>query len=112
MKNPKELLEGCPTHDKVTIKVKGYRQFVADEVKLRWIALKVAKGELNPKDLTITENDGTTLGIEHSGRLTRILNSNIYCAAPHLNLELTRIERAKFKENPPEWYKKIKAMNC
>ena len=102
MKNPKELLEGCPTHDKVTIKVKGYRPFVADEVKLRWIALKVAKGELNAEEVTITENNGTTLGIEPSGRITRILSSNIYSAAPALHLELIRIERAKFKENPPE----------
>ncbi len=95
MRNPKELLEGCPKHAKVTIKVKGYRPFVADEIKLRWIALKVAKGELNPNDITITEPNGTTLGIQPNGRLTRGLSSNIYCAAGELSLKLIRIEREK-----------------
>ena len=92
MKSPKELFEGLPKHDKVTIKVKGYRPFVADEVKLRWIAWQVADGKINPEDVTIIENNGLTLGIQPNGRLTRKLSTNIYELAGSLDMKVIRKE--------------------
>lgn len=101
MKSPKELLEGCPEHAKVVVKVKGYRKFVADEAKLRWIALKVAKGELNPKDITIIEDLGIQRHFDENGRIKEKLSSNIYCCCGEMNLEIIRIERKKKQEEQP-----------
>ena len=101
MKSPKELLEGCPEHAKVVVKVKGYRKFVADETKLRWIALKVAKGELNPNDITIIEDWGIERHFDGNGRIKEMLSSNIYRCCAEMNLELIRIERKKKQEEQP-----------
>lgn len=101
MKKSNELLKGCPKIDKVRVKVKGYRSFVADEVKLRWIALQVAKGKINKSDVFIIEKDGTRLGFESDGYLTRKLNGNTYRCCAELDLELIRIERKKKQEEQP-----------
>lgn len=101
MKSPKELLEGCPKHAKVVVKVKGYRKFVADEAKLRWIALKVAKGELNPNDITIIEDWGIKRHFNENGRFIERLSSNIYSCCAGMDIELIRIERKLKQEEQP-----------
>ena len=101
MKSPKELLEGCPEHAKVVVKVKGYRKFVADESKLRWIALKVAKGELNPNDVTIIEDGWHKVHLNANGRTIERLVSNIYRCCGEMHLELTRLELIRIERINP-----------
>jgi len=78
MKNSSELFNGLPKHDTVVVKVKGYRKFVADETKLRWICMKVANGEINSEDVTIIEKNGTIQTLTSKGGIKDSLTSNIF----------------------------------
>ena len=78
MKNIKELFTDCPKKDKVVIKIKGYRKFVADETKLRWIAWKVCCGEIPADDVIVYEPNGKKNKFQSNGCLLYGLSCNIY----------------------------------
>lgn len=78
MKNISELFKDCPKKDKVIIKIKGYKKFVADETKLRWIAWKVCCGEIPADDVIIYEPNGVKNKFQKNGCLVNRLSCNIY----------------------------------
>ena len=88
MKSAHDLLLGCPIQEKVKIKIKGYRIFKADEVRLRYIACLIHDGKLKAEDVKVIDRQGSKIGFTKEGRLERDLSANTITLVPNLIMHI------------------------
>ena len=88
MKNPRELFEECPKQDTLTVKIKGYRRFKVDELRLRYIQTLVNKGKLKASDVTVIDIDGKRYHPRESGRFREEFKANTMTVCSDLTMEL------------------------
>lgn len=85
----KELLKDCPKHDCAYVLYKN-RWHKVEEHELRYLCLRVAKGEI-PSGLKIKYIDGTISHIKENGSLDEI-RSNIFFLCGRIHREFVRLK--------------------
>jgi hypothetical protein len=103
MKNIRQVFTDIPVHETAMVKYQG-KLYMADEISIRWIMLKVAEKKVDPRDFVFYDCDDNgkwfpiRFSKENNGRFNRDFTGNVMYCSPQLSIAMLRIERQKRKQ--------------